>query len=143
MTQTMPMVSAPEPVIELVEVTKTYATGEVRVDAVRGISLRIEQGEFVAIIGPSGSGKSTLMHIIGCLDVPTSGQLWLSGQDVADLGENELAEVRNRHIGFVFQQFNLLGYVSAWRNVELPLIYAGVDAATRRTMALDAVVFKK
>lgn len=79
------------------------------------------------------------MHIIGCLDVPTSGQLWLSGQDVADLGENELAEVRNRHIGFVFQQFNLLGYVSAWRNVELPLIYAGVDAATRRTMALDAL----
>ncbi len=139
MTQTMPMVSAHEPVIELVEVTKTYATGEVRVDAVRGISLRIEQGEFVAIIGPSGSGKSTLMHIIGCLDVPTSGQLWLSGQDVADLGENELAEVRNRHIGFVFQQFNLLGYVSAWRNVELPLIYAGVDAATRRTMALDAL----
>jgi putative ABC transport system ATP-binding protein len=127
------------PVIELVEVGKTYASGSLQVEALRGVSLRIDQGDFVAIIGPSGSGKSTLMHIIGCLDVPTAGQLTLAGEDVATLDENQLADVRNRYIGFVFQQFNLLQYLPAWRNVELPLVYMGVEPAERRTRALRAL----
>jgi len=133
------MSASTTPVIELIDVTKTYISGDLRVDAVRGISLRIDQGEFVAIIGPSGSGKSTLMHIIGCLDVPTDGHLVLSGDDVASLGENDLAEVRNQRIGFVFQQFNLLSYLPAWRNVELPLIYAGIEPSKRRELAHDAL----
>jgi putative ABC transport system ATP-binding protein len=126
-------------VIDLVDVSKTYEMGELRVDALRGVSLRIDPGEFVAISGPSGSGKSTLMHIIGCLDIPTSGQLRLSGDDVASLNEDRLADVRNQHIGFVFQQFNLLAYLSAWRNVELPLIYAGIETGRRRELALRAL----
>jgi putative ABC transport system ATP-binding protein len=127
------------PVIELVDVTKTYSTGLLEVAALRNVNLTIAQGEMVAVVGPSGSGKSTLMHILGCLDVPTSGSFRLAGEDVATLGEDELAEVRNRHIGFVFQQFNLLAYLPAWRNVELPLIYSGVDRRGRRERALDAL----
>ncbi len=127
------------PVIELVGVTKTYSAGPLQVAALRDVDLTIAQGEMVAIVGPSGSGKSTLMHILGCLDVPTSGSFRLAGEDVATLGEDELAEVRNRHIGFVFQQFNLLAYLPAWRNVELPLVYSGVDRHERRERALDAL----
>lgn len=129
----------PVPVIELAGVDKTYATGALEVLALRGASLAIDEGEFVAIIGPSGSGKSTLMHILGCLDVPSGGSFRLAGEDVASFGEDQLAEVRNRHIGFVFQQFNLLAYLSAWRNVELPLVYSGVDRHERRQRALAAL----
>jgi putative ABC transport system ATP-binding protein len=126
-------------VIELVDVAKTYRSGSLEVEALRGINLRIEQGEFVAIVGPSGSGKSTLMHIIGCLDVPTAGQLVLAGEDVADFDEDRLADVRNRYIGFVFQQFNLLPYMTAVRNVELPLVYSGIDVGERRELAMQAL----
>jgi putative ABC transport system ATP-binding protein len=127
------------PVIELHDVGKTYVSGSLEVEALRGVSLTIRRGELVAIVGPSGSGKSTLMHIIGCLDVPTRGAFHLSGEDVASLDEDRLAEVRNRHIGFVFQQFNLLPYMSAARNVELPLVYAEVEPAERRERALRAL----
>ena len=127
------------PVIDLADVTKIYASGSLEVAALRGISLTIDQGESVAIIGPSGSGKSTLMHILGCLDVPTSGRFLLSGHDVSGLDESQLSEVRNRHIGFVFQQFNLLAYLPAWRNVELPLVYAGVPVAERKRRANAAL----
>ncbi len=130
--------SAP-PVIELHDVTKTYRTGSIDVAALAGVSARIEQNEYVAIIGPSGSGKSTLMHILGCLDVPSDGIYRLVGHDVQELDEDRLADVRNLFIGFVFQQFNLLGELSAWRNVELPLVYAGVGTAERRERALDAL----
>ena len=126
-------------VIELVDVAKTYRSGSLEVEALRGINLRIEQGEFVAIVGPSGSGKSTLMHIIGCLDVPTAGQLVLAGEDVADFDEDRLADVRNRYIGFVFQQFNLLPYMTALRNVEWPLVYSGIDVGERRELAMQAL----
>jgi putative ABC transport system ATP-binding protein len=127
------------PVIELTDVGKTYRSGPISVDAVRDVTLRIERGEFVAIVGPSGSGKSTLMHILGCLDVPTAGAFSLAGEDVSSLDENRLAELRNRHIGFVFQQFNLLPYMTAQRNVELPLVYAGVAPSVRRERAKVAL----
>jgi putative ABC transport system ATP-binding protein len=128
-----------EPVIELENVTKVYQTGSISVAALRGVSFSIDPGEYVSIMGPSGSGKSTLMHILGCLDMPTSGRYWLSGEDVSDMDEVDLAEVRNAHIGFVFQQFNLLPSLSAWRNVELPLIYAGMGRGERRRRAIDAL----
>jgi putative ABC transport system ATP-binding protein len=127
------------PIIDLSGAWKSYETGTVSVHALRGIDARIDQGEYVAVIGPSGSGKSTLMNILGCLDVPTSGEYHLAGQDVSTMTEAELAEVRNRRIGFVFQQFNLLASMSAWRNVELPLVYAGVPRHERRDRALAAL----
>ena len=129
----------PAAVIELAGVGKVYRSGSLEVAALRDVSLVIGQGEFVAIAGPSGSGKSTLMHIIGCLDTPTSGTYHLAGQDVSMMTEDHLAEVRNRRIGFVFQQFNLLPSMPAWRNVELPLSYAGVPRAERKARALEAL----
>jgi putative ABC transport system ATP-binding protein len=126
-------------VIELERVTKVYRTGSIAVAALRGISLTIAQGEYVAVIGPSGSGKSTLMHILGCLDTPTSGAYHLAGENVSNMSEADLAEVRNKRIGFVFQQFNLLASMSAWQNVELPLVYAGVPRTDRKERAMDAL----
>ena len=127
------------PIIELLDVWKTYRSGSLSVDALRGVSLRIEEGDFVAVMGPSGSGKSTLMHILGALDVPSSGAFRLSGEDVSHMSEEQLAHIRNRRIGFVFQQFNLLPSMPAWRNVELPLTYAGVPRAERRIRAMAAL----
>jgi putative ABC transport system ATP-binding protein len=127
------------PIIELVDVHKRYATGAAEVLALQGVSLAIRPGEYVAIMGPSGSGKSTLMHILGCLDVPTAGTYHLAGTDVSGMSEMELAQVRNTRIGFVFQQFNLLPSMTALRNVELPLCYAGVGRADRQTRALAAL----
>ncbi len=120
-------------------VRKTYATGAVEVEALRGIDLEVGSGEYLAVMGPSGSGKSTLMHIIGCLDVPTAGSYLLDGTDVSRMSEKQLAEIRNRKIGFVFQQFNLLASLTALRNVELPLVYAGVPAAERKERAMAAL----
>lgn len=128
-----------EEILRLEEVTKIYRTGSLSVAALRGVSFTIAEGEYVSVIGPSGSGKSTLMHILGCLDVPTSGRYWLSGQDVSHMDEADLAEIRNRHIGFVFQSFNLLPSLSAWRNVELPLVYAGLPRRERKELAMEAL----
>jgi putative ABC transport system ATP-binding protein len=126
-------------VIELLDVDKVYKSGSLEVTALQEVSIRIEENEFVAITGPSGSGKSTLMHILGCLDVPTSGIFRLAGHDVQSFDEDQLADVRNLFIGFVFQQFNLLAYLPAWRNVELPLVYSGVAQSERRERALTAL----
>jgi putative ABC transport system ATP-binding protein len=128
-----------QPVIDLVDVNKAYRSGSLSVQALDDVNLTIDEGEFVAILGPSGSGKSTLMHIIGCLDVPTSGVYLLGGEDVSTLDEDRLAEIRNRRIGFVFQQFNLLASLSAWRNVELPLAYSGLRRRERRERAMAAL----
>lgn len=127
------------PIIRMTDVGKVYRSGSLEVAALRSVSVQIDTGEFVAVMGPSGSGKSTLMHIIGCLDVPTSGRFELLGHDVSDLTENSLSDVRNRMIGFVFQQFNLLSEMTAQRNVELPLVYAQVPPAERRERAARAL----
>jgi putative ABC transport system ATP-binding protein len=127
------------PVIQLQRVTKTYRTGAVYVEALRGIDLTVEPGELVAIMGASGSGKSTLMNIIGCLDIPTTGQFLLDGIDVRTLDEAHIARVRNRRIGFVFQSFNLIPRTPALVNVEMPLAYAGVRKRDRRQLANAAL----
>jgi putative ABC transport system ATP-binding protein len=123
------------PVIRMTGVHKTYATGDVQVQALRGVDLLVEPGEFVAIMGSSGSGKSTLMHILGCLDVPDEGHYWLNGEDVTRLDGDALASIRNRAVGFVFQNFNLLARTSALDNVEMPLVYANVGKEERHGRA--------
>jgi putative ABC transport system ATP-binding protein len=120
-------------------VSKEYVMGGEVLKALDGVSLTVGYGEFVAIIGPSGSGKSTLMNILGCLDTPTSGKYWLEGEEVSRLSDNRLAEIRNRKIGFIFQNFNLLPKLTALENVELPLIYRGMKSAERRERALEAL----
>jgi putative ABC transport system ATP-binding protein len=133
------MPAAADEVIRVEGLTKSFAMGTTVVHALRGVDLVIRRGEYVAIMGPSGSGKSTLMNLIGCLDTPTSGQYWLNGHPVAALPEHELARIRNREIGFVFQTFNLLPRASALRNVELPLIYGSVPPAERKGRAREAM----
>ncbi|HYG12024.1 MAG TPA: ABC transporter ATP-binding protein [Pyrinomonadaceae bacterium] len=128
------------PVIQLEGIHKTYAMGDVEVHALRGVSLEIGAGEFVAVMGTSGSGKSTLMNIIGCLDRPTRGAYILDGEDVSEMSKDERADIRLQKIGFVFQGFNLLSRTSAQENVELPMLYAGVEASERRGRASDALV---
>jgi putative ABC transport system ATP-binding protein len=130
---------AGQPLIRIEDLTKVYHAGEVEVRALAGVSLVVETGEFVSIMGASGSGKSTLMHLIGCLDRPTSGRYLLEGLEVSGLNRNALAEVRNRTMGFVFQSFNLLARTSAVENVELPLVYAGMKGAERRRRAIEAL----
>jgi putative ABC transport system ATP-binding protein len=128
-----------QPLIRLENVYKTYDLGEIQVHALRGISLEVREGEFVAVMGPSGSGKSTVMNIMGCLDRPTKGHYYLEGVDVSRMSKTELARIRNRKLGFVFQQFNLLSRTSALENVELPTIYAGVGPEERTRRAMEAL----
>ena len=125
--------------IEARELTKVYAMGDQTVHALQGVSFDIEEGEFVAVMGVSGSGKSTLMNILGCLDLPTTGEYRLAGETVETMGGDQLASIRNRRIGFVFQQFNLLPRTSALENVELPMVYAGLRAAERRQRAMASL----
>jgi putative ABC transport system ATP-binding protein len=130
------------PLIETVDLWKTYQMGNEQVHALQGVSIQIERGEYVAIMGPSGSGKSTLMNLIGCLDTPTKGSYLLNGKQVSQMNDDELARIRNEEIGFVFQTFNLLPRATALHNVELPLIYAGIsrkDRTDRASQALDTV----
>jgi putative ABC transport system ATP-binding protein len=131
--------TAPASVIDLQDVSKTYHVGEISVHALREVSATVQRGEYVAIMGASGSGKSTLMHILGCLDIPTAGIYRLNGSDVRTADEDELADLRNREIGFVFQSFNLIPRTRALANVELPLAYAGLGRADRRRRALSAL----
>ena len=126
-------------IIETRDLWKTYVMGSEEIHALRGVSINIERGEYVAIMGPSGSGKSTLMNLIGCLDTPSQGSYLLNGKQVSEMNDNELARIRNEEIGFVFQTFNLLPRASALHNVELPLIYAGVPAKDRQERAKDAL----
>ena len=139
-TNDAPAATATSSLIGLSGVTKTYDAGELAVQALQGIDLAIERGQMVAIIGPSGSGKSTLMHILGCLDAPSTGTYVLDGQDVSSLSSFQLAAVRNRKIGFVFQTFNLLPKASLLRNVELPMLYAGIGSRDRKERATEALV---
>lgn len=126
--------------IEIKDITKTYGDGEAAFQALKGVSFTIEDGEFVAIMGPSGSGKSTLMHILGCLDTPTTGKYFLDGKDVSTLSDEELADIRRLHVGFVFQAFNLLPRTTVVRNVMLPLVYAGVDGEEREKRSEKALI---
>ena len=126
-------------VVRLTKVTKIYPQGEQEVNALKDVSLTVRRGEFLAIMGPSGSGKSTCLHILGCLDTPTSGEYLLEGANIAILSKNELAEIRNRRLGFVFQGFNLLARTTAIENVELPMIYGKVSSSVRREKALTAL----
>jgi len=128
-----------KPVIRLENVFKIYDLGEIQVQALRGVSLEVYQGEFVAVMGPSGSGKSTVMNILGCLDRPTRGRYFLDGVDVSQMSKNELARIRNKKLGFVFQQFNLLSRTSALENVELPTVYAGVSPEERTRRAMESL----
>ena len=127
------------PLIETRDLWKTYVMGDEEIHALKGVSIAIERGEYVAIMGPSGSGKSTLMNLIGCLDTPSGGEYWLNGHKVSDLNDDALARIRNKEIGFVFQTFNLLPRADALHNVELPLIYAGLSARNRRDRAVHAL----
>ncbi len=129
----------PDVIILAHKPTREYDMGSELVRALRGVSVQIQKNEYVAVMGPSGSGKSTLMNLIGCLDTPTSGEYWLNGQKVSDLADDELARIRNKEIGFVFQTFNLLPRADALHNVELPLIYAGMSARSRRDRAAHAL----
>jgi len=131
---------AGEIVIDIENITKDYVMGEETVRALRGVSLQIRPNEYLAIMGPSGSGKSTLMNMLGCLDTPTSGRYEFNGRNVAEMDDDELAAIRNREIGFVFQTFNLLPRSTSLRNVELPLIYAGIDPETREEQAAQALI---
>ena len=134
-----PAAKTAKALIQLEGITKKYDSGDNQVVALGGVDLKIDRGEFAAIIGPSGSGKSTLMHILGCLDSPTEGRYWLDGEDVASMSAKALARIRNQKLGFVFQTFNLLPRATIWKNVELPLLYAGVDSEERRVRALEAL----
>ena len=125
--------------IELKDIYKIYSDGDSEIRALDGVSLFVDKGEFVAIVGSSGSGKSTCMNIIGCLDIPTSGKYFLNGNDVSELNEKELAHIRNRELGFVFQQYNLIPKLNVLENVELPLLYKGIKAKDRKQMALTAL----
>lgn len=125
--------------IELKDVTKTYNMGKVKVHALRGVSFDIKQGEFISIIGPSGSGKSTIMNILGCLDNPSEGEFHLDGKEISKYSNNDLAEIRNRKIGFVFQKFNLLPKLNAYENVELPLIYQGMKSKERHKKVIASL----
>jgi putative ABC transport system ATP-binding protein len=132
-------VASPKPIIRLENVYKTYDLGEIQVQALRGISLEIYEGEFVAVMGPSGSGKSTAMNILGCLDRPTKGHYYLDGVDVSRMSKTQLAGIRNKKLGFVFQQFNLLSRTSALENVELPTVYAGIKPEERTKRAMESL----
>jgi len=125
-------VRAEQAIIEMQSIRKIYSTGKVKVEALKGIDLLVTAGEFVAVVGPSGSGKSTLMNLIGCLDTPTDGRYRLGGEDVAKLDKDQLADVRNRRVGFVFQGFNLLPQITAFENVEMPLVFGGISVKERR-----------
>ncbi len=127
------------PILAIENVTRTYIMGDQQVHALRGVSLNVVRGEYLAIMGPSGSGKSTLMNMIGCLDVPSSGSYFLENQSVGEMSEDQLAEIRNQKIGFVFQTFNLVPRISVFQNVELPLIYKGVSKAQRRKIVEQAI----
>ena len=124
-------------IISMTEIRKIYDTGKVKVEALKGIDLAIDGGELVAIVGPSGSGKSTLMNLLGCLDTPTSGEYQLAGENVAGVTRDQLAEIRNRRVGFVFQNFNLLPHITSLENVELPMLFGGVKPAERRERASE------
>ena len=124
-------------IIRMADIRKVYDTGKVKVEALKGIDLEIHKGEMVAIVGPSGSGKSTLMNLVGCLDTPTSGEYELGGQAVSGVSRDQLAEIRNRRVGFVFQNFNLLPHISALENVEMPLLFGGIRPAERRSRATE------
>jgi putative ABC transport system ATP-binding protein len=128
-----------DPVVQLADITQVYGTGDAAVHALRGVSLTVAQGDYVAIMGPSGSGKSTLMNVLGCLDVASSGTYTFAGKDVKTLDDNQLARIRNRQVGFIFQSFNLVPRMSALANVELPLVYGRVGRTERRERALEAL----